>query len=85
MLALLIISFIGLSYFVYKRISERSMIIAIALMVASELLILYNDYREFKEKGEPISQYQIIDYLLPFTIIFTVTIMLIIKKTKSLK
>ncbi len=58
------------------------MITAIIIMLVLELLQLISEYGKFKETGVTINQFRIIQYMLPFTIILTVFILLVMRKNK---
>ena len=79
-LLLLITVLIVLTYFVYRKVSRQSMLTAIVIMLILEILKFYNDYHKMQETEVPFNQFQVITYVLPFTVIFTVAILLLLRK-----
>ena len=59
------------------------MLTALVIMIILELLKFYNDYREVQETGVSFNQFQVITFIMPFTVIITVTILLLLKKNKT--
>ena len=58
------------------------MITAVVIMLILELLQVYNDYLEVQESGITINQFRVVEYVLHFTVIFTVAILFFINKNK---
>lgn len=83
---LLLISCIGfLTVLLYSRVSRKSQITAVVIIIIMEVFLLYNDFAQVKESGKPISQFQIMEYLLHFSAIIPIGILLLINKNKMTK
>lgn len=82
-LLLLITVLAVLTYYVYRYVSRQSILTAIVIMLILELLKFYNDYHEVQETGVPFNQFRIITYVMPFTVIFTVAILLLLRKNET--
>ncbi len=52
-------------------------------MLILELLKFYNDYHEVQETGVAFNQFQVMTFIMPFTVIFTVTILALLRKNKT--
>ena len=82
LLLLLVIVLAFLTYFVYRKISRQSMLIALVIMLILEALQFINDYQEVQETGVTFNQLQIINYILPFSVIFTIVLLLLFRKNE---
>ena len=85
MLVLLITILAILTYFVYRKVSQQSMVTAIIIMLILLFLGLYNEYLNIQESGMISNNFHITSYIMQFTVICTVTIMLLMKKNRTKK
>lgn len=76
---LLFLFLVLLTYFVYRKVSRKSMITAIIIMFILEFFQMFNDYSEVQNSAVKITQFRVIEYLLHFSVIITVGVLFLLR------
>lgn len=85
LLPFVVLCLVALTYLIYRRVRTRSMLVAVAIMSLIEFFKLFNDYQKSIGYEFTLTQFRVIELVMPFSVIFTILILYIFKKSRRMK